>query len=145
MVQKEVPKDYLCNTRHFKRMYPDFKSSVEEQKGPHLKLNDLDAHPSWEYELREVNPFFDSHFLHLLTWSNDNAAHLMVSLWKVRRCVWIWVGVMIVTSVTFLLSTVGSNGSGEKFCEHSILLSRQPGQVAQANSVVIKPYSSHKY
>ena len=46
MIQKEVPKDYPCNTRHFKRMYPYFKSSAEEQKGPHLKLNDLDAHPS---------------------------------------------------------------------------------------------------
>ena len=34
---------------------------------------------------------------------------------------------MTVTSVTFLLPTVGSNGLGEEFCEHSILLSRHLG------------------
>jgi len=70
-------------------MCPDFKSSVEEQKGPHLNLNDLGAHPSWQYELREVDPFFDSCFLDLLIWSNDNAAHLMGSLWKVTKTLYV--------------------------------------------------------
>ena len=133
------------NIRHFKRMCPDFKSSVEEQKGPHLKLNELGAHPSWQYELREVDPFFDSCFLHLLIWSNDNAAHLMGSLWKVIKT----------------LCVNMSGGDDSYFCNLPpsycwlkwlrwrilwtfYFVEQTPGQVVQANPVLIKPYSSHK-